>query len=601
MLRDGSVRVQVRLKDAHAPAEVTIHGRRARVTDGVATATLSLNNGRHEIVIIAEDEAGNRVEESVTITIDDRAPEIVMERMRFVTRGASVSIRGRASAGAELLVDGKDVEVADDGRFAVELEVAEDRVVTLVATGPTGVVQKASVNAIIDRDAPQVEIDWARRDRLGRVLYGTREMDARAVALPFSAKDKTKMEFVPSEGFVKDGIWHLPPHEGERNVELSVRDEAGNETIVRVGLAGHRATPRLSVRTRVGEVTRDSKAAFDIESNHQLFFNDKRIEAGRIERTLREGDTEFRVRAVDPYGNTTRWSRRVRVDRTPPTLKVDGPLERGIGLQKVTIVADEDLASITCLSQTQENVGKRAVFSDFLEEGRTHLHVVARDVAGNVRKAKLELRVVNKVLLLDGKSAVRVPLLARLRDFTLEFWARGAPAVDPAVMVSRGVERAYQIVWSSGDEALPHVLVDLANSGLTTIVAKKLRDPIGWHHYALIHDNKKLRFYLDGRQQGTLDALEAITPGTVDLLIGAAAVTEGGGVEAGFVGRIDELRLSEGVRYARAFSPVRFFKVDERTRLMLRFDGTVNGKFPDVSKSTRNGVVVGTPKLLRAE
>ena len=601
MLRDGSVRVRVLVEDAHAPKDITIHGRRVRVEEGVATTTLSLNNGVHKIAIVAEDGAGNRAETAVSLTIDDRAPTIVMERMRFVTRDGRVVVRGRTTRDSKLVLDGEAVEIDAEGLFAVGIDVRKDRVVTLVATGPTGVTRTASVRAVIDGEPPRVKFGWKRLDPQGRLLYGTREMDARAVEVPVRVTDKTQVEFFPTEGRVKDGVWRLPPHEGERRVELRVRDEAGNETLERLRLSGHRATPRLDVKTRVGEVTRAAKAAFDIDADHTLFFNGEPIEPGRIERTLEEGDVEFEVRAVDPYGNESTWHRRVRVDRTPPTLKVAGPLERGIGKQKVTIEADESLASITCLSQTQEDTGKSATFEQFLEVGRTHLHVIARDLAGNVRKAKLELRVVNHVLLLDGESAVRVPILARLRDFTIEFWARGAPAVDPAVMLSRGMERAYQIVWSSGDEALPHILVDFTNSGLTTIIAKKLRDPLEWHHYALIHDNKKLRFYIDGRQQGYLDAVEAITPGTLDLLIGAAAVTEGGGVESGLVGRIDELRLSEGVRYARAFTPARFFRVDARTRLMLRFDGVVDGKFPDVSKSTRNGVAIGKPKLLIAE
>ena len=93
-----------------------------------------------------------------------------------------------------------------------------------------------------------------------------------------------------------------------------------------------------------------------------------------------------------------------------------------------------------------------------------------------MRSRKRLFRLANPAALQLADVLVRLP--PTLSDFTVEFWARGAPAVDPSVLISRGVERAYQIVWSSGDEALPHVVLELEKTGLTTIVAKKNAPPI---------------------------------------------------------------------------------------------------------------------------
>ncbi|MHC4955085.1 MAG: protein kinase domain-containing protein [Planctomycetota bacterium] len=600
MLRDGTLRVRVQVTDANPPASIGIHGRRAALEGGSAALGLSLPNGRHEIAIEVTDLAGNRVAKTIAVTVDDSAPSIVMESMRYVTRKQKLEIRGQlAGTGARLEVDGQRVKLERNGNFVYPVDIEESGTITFVATGGTGVVTKAPVEIIVDDDAPAVEFDWKRRDRKGRLLYGSREMDSGTVVVPIRAKDATKLRFFPSEGAVMDGAWRLPPHQGEREVTLRAVDEAGNESTIRLGLAGHRAAPKLTVESSVGEVTRENRVWLQIESDKSLFLNGKPIEAGRVEMPLPEGEVELNVKAVDPYGNETVWQRTVRVDRTPPRLKVVGPLERGVGRQKVTIEADEDLASITCLSSTREKPGRTATFEDFLEVGRTHLHVVARDLAGNVKKAKLELKVVNRVLMLDGKSAALVRLPPTLTEFTVEFWARGAPAVDPAVLVSRGVERAYQVVWSSSDEALPHVMLDLEKTGLTTIVAKKLREPTAWHHYALVHDGKKLRFFLDGRQQGYLEAKESLTRGTGHLLIGAGNLGEERVVESGFIGRIDELRISDGARYSRAFSPSRFLRADAKTRLMLRFDTTAKKKFPDSSKSNVPAEIVGKARLAK--
>ncbi|MHC4848689.1 MAG: protein kinase domain-containing protein [Planctomycetota bacterium] len=598
MQREGSVVAEATVSDAHAPPSMTIHGRTAPIREGKARLRLTLPNGKHVIVFRVIDRAGNERQSSVAITIDDRAPKIVLDTARVVTRKDEATLRGRVEgAGSKLVVDGRPVPLDEQGRFAIAVGVESSRAVELIATGPTGVVQTVSVDCVRDASKPKLTVLWARRDVRGRMLYGGKEMDAGAVRLDLRAGDDTKMRFEPSEGEVRDNVWILAPHEGEREATLAAIDEAGNRTTVEVRLAGHRATPGLSVHTQLEDVSRASRAALNIEADQKVFLNGKLVEPGRVEVTLPEGEVELVVRAVDPWGNETSWKKTVRVDRTPPRVRVIGPPTRGVGRQPLTLEADEELASITCLSMVKDDPGQRVTFDADLEAGRTQIHVVARDLAGNVAKLKLALQVINRVLLLDGKSALRVALEPKLDEFTVEFWARGTPAIDPAVMVSRGVGRAWQLIWASADEALPHALVQFVGEGPATLVAKKLRDPIDWHHYALVHDGKKLRFFLDGKQQEFLEARIGLASGGSELIIGGAGLDEGGRVQEGFAGRLDELRLSEGARYLRAFRPKRFFRADKKTRLLMRFDLVVDGAHPDSSAAAHKVKTVGEPKL----
>ena len=98
-----------------------------------------------------------------------------------------------------------------------------------------------------------------------------------------------------------------------------------------------------------------------------------------------------------------------------------------------------------------------------------------------------------------------------------------------------------------------------------------------------------------------LELNEPLTGGTGFLLIGAGSIAADGEVDSGLIGRIDELRVSDGARYSRAFKPTRFFRADAKTTLLLRFDFATKGKFPDSSTGNRGGTLVGKPRLLQEE
>ena len=75
--------------------------------------------------------------------------------------------------------------------------------------------------------------------------------------------------------------------------------------------------------------------------------------------------------------------------------------------------------------------GKIARIQVDLKPGRRRITVIARDLAGNVTKKNFVVQAVNKVLELDGRSAVLVALpasVASLKQFTVECWVRGRAA-----------------------------------------------------------------------------------------------------------------------------------------------------------------------------
>ena len=64
-----------------------------------------------------------------------------------------------------------------------------------------------------------------------------------------------------------------------------------------------------------------------------------------------------------------------------------------------------------------------------------------------------------------------------------------------------------------------------------------------------------------------------------------------------FRGRIDDVRLSKGVRYVTAFDPPRVHERDADTLVLLHFDREVRGIHPDASGHDDHGWPAGKPRL----
>jgi len=596
MFSKGAVDVRVRVEDSNPPDTVLIRERRVPLTDGEAATSFKLGDGKRIMTVVVRDRAGHETRRQRTIVVDSSAPDLALAARHIVTRDGAVSVRGTLrTEGATVRVQGQDTPVRY-GVFEARLVVKRNTRISVEATGPTGIKRRLSVEVVLDDSPPRVSVAWDRRDSRGVLLYGGGEMDAGGVRLRLNVKDTTAVTFVPDEGSVKDGTWLLPAYEGARKARLVLRDEAGNETELVLSLEGHRTTPGLTVKNQTKTFTSDDEAYFDIEGDGTLLFNGKPHEPGRVKLRLTEGRHEIVVQAIDRFGNESRWTKVLHADRTPPRLKLVGPEERGIGRQEVRIEADEELSVVTCFGKSVPVSGKVARVIADLTPDRKWLHVVAKDRAGNGTRERFPLRVVNKVLVLDGRSALLVNMKERHERFTIEFWVRGEPPRGRSILFARaGRRNAYGINWSSEDRGLPFAVVSGTTSGPLPMVSKRAWKWDDWVHFALSYDGLRARFYINGRLQQALPFKEAMPYAAVPIHIGA---------EPGrsrrtsfFKGELDELRLSSVARYTRAFTPPRYHKEDKDTVLLLRFD-TMQGKFvADTSGKGHHASTTGNPKL----
>ncbi len=209
-------------------------------------------------------------------------------------------------------------------------------------------------------------------------------------------------------------------------------------------------------------------------------------------------------------------------------------------------------------------------------------------------------------------------------DFTLEFFLKADAAdnrgrVDPQldgwitgnIVVDRDVYYAgdhgdWGLSLGEGRVAFGAAVGDVG----ATIVGRTVVADGRWRHVAVTRDAQtgRLTLYVDGR----LDAQGDGPPGRIDyragrdtqfpasdpyLVIGAEK-HDAGREYPSFTGLIDELRLSDVIRYGAPFTPpAEPFTSDDHTRLLLHFDEGGGDTAHDASPHANHGDIrVGGPR-----
>lgn len=176
-------------------------------------------------------------------------------------------------------------------------------------------------------------------------------------------------------------------------------------------------------------------------------------------------------------------------------------------------------------------------------------------------------------LRLGGRAALRVDLVERPQQFTLEAWVRGsAPRGRQGLLCNAHDESGFGIYWSdAGDgSALPTAYVH-AGGAYASAGATRPWDFARWTHLAMTYDGRMIRFFVDGRIVQETPAPGPVRHNDLPLLIGADVNTASQAYDH-WRGEIDEVRLSRVVRYPSEFVPARRHRVDADTVFLFQFD-----------------------------
>ncbi|MHC4931128.1 MAG: LamG-like jellyroll fold domain-containing protein, partial [Planctomycetota bacterium] len=209
-----------------------------------------------------------------------------------------------------------------------------------------------------------------------------------------------------------------------------------------------------------------------------------------------------KVEATGRDGKAQRVVVSVTIDVTAPTLRLVGATIRRVGKQFIEFEADEPLSDVRVAGRIFPVEGRRAQAIVDLREGKRSLTVSATDLAGNEGRATFALEAANKVLVLDGKSVVRVDLAERPDHFTVECWVRGPKPAGTATLMGDAEGAGWDIVWCYRKIPFPSGWAYI-DGRWHTIPAKRAWKWSAWTHLALCYDGRWLRYFVNGRLQGT--------------------------------------------------------------------------------------------------
>ncbi|MDX6750367.1 FecR domain-containing protein [Geminicoccaceae bacterium 1502E] len=161
--------------EAEPGAALELGGRAVTLSpDGLFAVPLEAVSGRNEIVLEAQDEAGNRSrqtrsfvwlpDEAALLRFDETIPRQGVRH--FLTDRAEISLAGLTEPAARLVVRGADgteratAFAAGDGRFALNLPLvtgSEELVVAVVRS--SGFASEERITVTQDREAPAIELE----------------------------------------------------------------------------------------------------------------------------------------------------------------------------------------------------------------------------------------------------------------------------------------------------------------------------------------------------------------------------------------------------------------------------------------------------------
>jgi hypothetical protein len=308
-----------------------------------------------------------------------------------------------------------------------------------------------------------------------------------------------------------------------------------------------------------------------------------------------EGPREVEVVARAADGTERRVRVEIDLDAAPPDVDLVGSKIRHVGKQRIELRASEPLGSVRIAGRYFPADGREAEATVVLTHGMRALHVTAVDLAGNRTRKAIALDVVNRVLVLDGKSAVRADVRERPDVFTLECWARGSKPGDRTKALAGNLEGSgFGLYWSVKRKPHPQAYVRV-KSGWLEPRAKHPWKWSSWTHLAVTYDGRVARLWVNGKLHAEVAGAPHVKS-KYAFFVGAEP--NGRNRPANHLdGFIDEVRVSDVVRYTDTFRPEKYFMEDRHTLLLLHFDTDTVKAFLDASGRHYHGRPYGKPKL----
>ena len=177
--------------------------------------------------------------------------------------------------------------------------------------------------------------------------------------------------------------------------------------------------------------------------------------------------------------------------------------------------------------------------------------------------------------------------------FTIETWVRpkAHPGYDAIIAKTESSEYAF-----FSDHGTAQFDVHLGGRYVTASASEPLATG-KWSHLAGVFDGQNVTLFVNGKKVDSKPASGKRRTNAFPLYLGADP-DRSGVATRGFVGQLDEFRLSKSVRYTEDFKPQSRFEPDDSTVLLHHFDRAVGPFLLDHSQSAANGNLGPTSRLV---
>ncbi|WP_220036528.1 MULTISPECIES: Ig-like domain-containing protein [unclassified Curtobacterium] len=378
-----------------------------------------LNDGAHDLELIAQDDAGNESNPTdTTVGVDTEAPDAPVVTSSKDLADGKGPITGTAEPGSTVIIrdeDGNEIgrgDANDDGDFSIELDEPlndGDHKLELIAQDDAGNTSEETKTTVdVDTEAPTAPVVTSPSDlNNGKgPISGTAEPGSTVII-----RDEDGNEIGRGEAN-DDGDFSIeldePLDDGDHKLELIAQDDAGNtseETKTTVDV--DTKAPTAPVVTSPSDLA-DGKGPITgtAEPGSTVFIRDEDgNEIGRgeanddgdfsieLDEPLNNGEHKLELVAQDKAGNESNpTDTTVDVDTEAPTAPVvaspsdladgKGPISGTAEPGSTVIIRDEDGNELG-RDTADENGDFEIVLDEPLTDGAHDLELIAQDKVGN--------------------------------------------------------------------------------------------------------------------------------------------------------------------------------------------------------------------------
>ncbi len=417
-LRGAEVQVSGSVVD-DTPVTVDVDGQPATVNGPSFSALVPVVDGERTLEAVAHDAAGNEGRASVTVTIDNVAPQIDVTAPADGTITSATTLRLTGSvtdtSPVTATLDGAPLDLAG-GAFDVERALAGEgtRTFTLAAEDAAGNTSTRPVSVTVDRTPPSLQVVTPTQDQVLVALPATVSglvSDASPVEVSVDGQPAT----LTGGGF-SAAVTALP--EGPHGFEVRAVDAAGNQTVASRDVFVDLFPPTITISSpTAGLLTRASSVTVsgDVSDAGQPTVSVSGVAATvtwsggsgtfvAADVPLAEGDTTLTATAVDVAQRSASATVVVTRDSTPPAVTLLAPERIVRGRPAEATVTVTDLSPITAVVvrldgqviatlTTPPYVVPLVVPSGVANGALLALTATATDAAGNEGEAASSVRV----------------------------------------------------------------------------------------------------------------------------------------------------------------------------------------------------------------